>query len=78
MIGFITEQHLAEAEAEFPGITRFFACCTCKPRTFLELVAQFEHWADPAPERARAEASPAARKPRRHRHHRHRRHRLAA
>jgi hypothetical protein len=44
MVGFITEQHLAEAEEEFPGITQFFAGCTCKPRTFLELVAQFEHW----------------------------------
>jgi hypothetical protein len=47
MVGFITEQHLSEAEEEFPGISRFFEACTCKPRTFLELVALFEHWSQP-------------------------------
>jgi hypothetical protein len=40
--GFITEQHLSAAEREFPGISRFFAACTNKPRTFLELVWWFE------------------------------------
>jgi hypothetical protein len=40
--GFITEQHLDEAEAEFPGICRFFAECAGHPCTFLELVWQYE------------------------------------
>jgi hypothetical protein len=44
MVGFITEQHLAQAEEEFPGISDYFEACTCKPRTFLELVARFECW----------------------------------
>ena len=44
MVGFITEQHLSQAEEVFPGIAQFFAACTCKPRTFLELVALYERW----------------------------------
>lgn len=44
MSGFITEQHLAQAEEAFPGIRRFFESLSCKPRTFLDLVALFEHW----------------------------------
>jgi hypothetical protein len=44
MVGLITEQHLAQAEEVFPGIGRFFAACSCKPRTFLELVALYERW----------------------------------
>ena len=47
MVGVITEQHLEQAEEEFPGISRFLATCTCKPRTFLELVARFECWCEP-------------------------------
>lgn len=47
MVGLITEQNLVQAEEEFPGITHFFAACTCKPRTFLELVARFQHWCEP-------------------------------
>lgn len=49
MLGFITEQNLLEAEEAFPGISTFFARCPCKPRTFLELVALFEHWCPPPP-----------------------------
>jgi hypothetical protein len=41
LAGFITEQHLAEAEKEFPGISRFFAECPQKPKTFLQLVWEF-------------------------------------
>jgi hypothetical protein len=41
MVGFITEQHLAQAEEEFPGIVRFFQSLTRKPRTFLELVTLY-------------------------------------
>jgi hypothetical protein len=40
--GFITEQQLDEAEAEFPGICRFFAESVSGPCTFLELVWQYE------------------------------------
>lgn len=47
MVGVITEQHLEQAEEEFPGISQYLATCTCKPRTFLELVARFEHWCQP-------------------------------
>ncbi len=39
--GFITELHFAEAEREFPGITRFYRSCARKPRTFLDLLAAF-------------------------------------
>lgn len=49
MVGLITEQNLVQAEEEFPGISHFFEACACKPRTFLELVARFEHWCDDAP-----------------------------
>ena len=44
MIGFITDRELERAEEDFPGIGRFLASLTQKPRTFLELVARFEHW----------------------------------
>jgi hypothetical protein len=46
MVGFITERDLAHAEQSFPGIGRFFAAQAQKPRTFLELVARFEHWGE--------------------------------
>lgn len=48
MVGLITERDLEQAEEEFPGISQFFSACSCKPRTFLELVALFEHWCQPA------------------------------
>jgi len=44
MRGFITERDLGEADQSFPGIGQFFAELTDKPRTFLELLARFEHW----------------------------------
>jgi hypothetical protein len=44
MVGFITDRELERAEEDFPGIGRFLASLTQKPRTFLELVARFEHW----------------------------------
>ena len=44
MQGFITDANLGQADEVFPGIARYFAACVEKPRTFLELVAQFEHW----------------------------------
>ena len=44
MQGFITDAHLAQAELVFPGIQRYFASLPHKPRTFLELVSEFEHW----------------------------------
>jgi len=43
VLGFITDADLEQADLEFPGIARFFATLTVKPRTFLELVARFEH-----------------------------------
>jgi len=46
MVGFITERDLEQAEQCFPGIQRYFATLTHKPRTFLELLARFEHWGD--------------------------------
>jgi hypothetical protein len=46
MQGFITDSELTQADQEFPGIARFFAALEVKPRTFLELVAQFDHWCD--------------------------------
>ncbi len=46
MQGYITEAHLVEADSVFPGIARFFASRVVKPRTFLELVSEFEHWTD--------------------------------
>ena len=43
MMGFITENELSQADQEFPGIASFFATLDVKPRTFLELVARFDH-----------------------------------
>jgi hypothetical protein len=48
MVGFITERDLDQAEEAFPGITAYFEALTTRPRTFLELVSQFEHWCEPA------------------------------
>lgn len=45
MLGFITETDLRQADEVFPGIEQFFDALAEKPRTFLELVSQFEHWA---------------------------------
>jgi hypothetical protein len=39
--GLITERHFDDAEAEFPGISAFYARCTPAPATFLELVTRF-------------------------------------
>jgi hypothetical protein len=44
MQGFITEHELTQANQEFPGIADYFATLSIKPRTFLELVARFDHW----------------------------------
>lgn len=41
MRGYITEQHFEQAETEFPGIRRFYLSCEVKPRTFLDLLAQY-------------------------------------
>jgi hypothetical protein len=42
MRGFITDQHIAEAESEFPGIGALYqALGDDRPRTFLELVARY-------------------------------------
>jgi hypothetical protein len=46
MQGFITDAELPAADQEFPGISEFFATLVDKPRTFLELVARYEHWCD--------------------------------
>jgi hypothetical protein len=40
--GFITEKNFDEAEEAFPGIATFYEHCRRKPRTFLDLVWQFE------------------------------------
>jgi hypothetical protein len=40
--GVLTERDLPAAEAEFPGITAFFAQCARKPATFLELVFAYD------------------------------------
>ena len=48
MVGYITERELEQADEAFPGIARFFESLSRKPRTFLELVALFEHWCTPA------------------------------
>jgi hypothetical protein len=45
--GFITERHFAEAEEAFPGIAAFYASCSPRPRTFLDLVAEFVRRATP-------------------------------
>jgi hypothetical protein len=39
--GFVTERHFAQAEEEFPGISRFYETCSPKPGTFLELVMTY-------------------------------------
>jgi hypothetical protein len=44
MLGCITEHDLEQADAEFPGIAQFFETLVTKPRTFLELLSQFERW----------------------------------
>jgi hypothetical protein len=42
MRGFITDQHIAEAETEFPGICAFYqALGSERPKTFLELVVTY-------------------------------------
>ena len=55
MVGFITEQNLEQAEEAFPGIRKLFESLPRKPRTFLELLALFQHWCDAA-ERSRTAA----------------------
>ena len=52
MVGFITDRELERAEEDFPGIGHFRASLVEKPRTFLELVALFEHWREPVPLRS--------------------------
>jgi hypothetical protein len=54
MVGFITGRELEQAEEAFPGIARFFESLPRKPRTFLELLARFEHWCEPAQEARKA------------------------
>ena len=44
MTGFITDLEIERAEEDFPGIGRFLASLSPKPRTFLELMALFERW----------------------------------
>jgi len=46
MRGFITERDLEQAESAFPGITALFESLPAKPRTFLDLVALFDHWSE--------------------------------
>lgn len=41
MLGFITEMHFEQAEAEFPGIRAVYAACPVKPGTFTELLARY-------------------------------------
>lgn len=42
MRGFITDQHIAEAECAFPGIQALYqALGDERPKTFLELVARY-------------------------------------
>ena len=54
MKGFITERNLSEADEAFPGIAAFFASLPRKPRTFLDLVSQFQRWSEPAQEALKA------------------------
>jgi hypothetical protein len=42
MQGFITETHMDAAEAMFPGIRQLYAELGCKPRTFLELLWEYQ------------------------------------
>jgi hypothetical protein len=44
MKGFITDNELAQADQEFPGIARLFGTLRVKPRTFLDLVALYDGW----------------------------------
>ncbi len=60
--GFITEQHLAQADETFPGILASFAALATKPRTFLDLVVLFEGAARntaPEPDHGQEPSSPA-------------------
>lgn len=58
MQGFITERDLAQADQEFPGVAQFFAALAVKPRTFLELIARYDHWCEaPAHEASRPRSS---------------------
>ena len=56
MQGYITDAELPAADEEFPGISNFFATLANKPRTFLQLVALYQHWCDE--NRAPAEPAP--------------------
>ena len=56
MVGFITERDLYQADEAFPGIVRFFATLSPKPRTFLELVTLYEHWSERHPNVPRSAA----------------------
>jgi hypothetical protein len=58
MQGFITERELTQADQEFPGIAQFFAALAVKPRTFLELVARFDHWCADLDRRPSAACAP--------------------
>ena len=58
MLGFITDENLREADEEFPGIASFFDALPVKPRTFLDLVAEFEHWRDVRSEKCAGARSP--------------------
>jgi hypothetical protein len=40
--GFITEKQFAEAEKAFPGIARVYELLVRKPKTFLELVWEYQ------------------------------------
>lgn len=63
MVGFITERDLELAEESFPGIGLLFRTLPHKPRTFLELLARFDHWCEaPCAPRgeARSERTPSA------------------
>jgi hypothetical protein len=46
MRGFVTDRHMDEAEAAFPGIVAFYATLENKPKTFLNLMALFFDWQD--------------------------------
>jgi hypothetical protein len=46
MLGYITERDLQQADESFPGIAELFESLPSKPRTFLDLLAIFEHWGD--------------------------------
>ena len=55
MRGFITDHHLDEADAEFPGIRAFYYSGSAgQPRTFLELVARFLAFSTTAPTEAQS------------------------